>query len=81
MAEEPFQDYIRSFCGDYFETIKSIDPVTRQAMISHTLLIDDDVINVSIAQRSGYMAYQVPITGLTLEDWNRIVSKIEQRKH
>ena len=81
LAEEPFQNFARNFNGDYFETIKTIDPVTRQAMISHTLLIDDDIINVSIAQRSGYMAYQVPVTGLTIEDWNRITRSIEQRKN
>ena len=79
LSEESFQSFIRPYTGDYFESLSKIDVVTRQAMISHTLLIDDDRLNVLLANHAGYMAYQVPITGLSMVDWDRIVKSVESR--
>ena len=78
-SEQAFQSRIRTFTGDYFQTLSSIDPMKRQAMISHTLLIDDDGWNVNLARRAGYMAYQVNETGLELSDWKEIVKAVECR--
>lgn len=78
-SEQAFQSRIRTFTGDYFQTLSSIDPMKRQAMISHTLLIDDDSWNVNLARRAGYMAYQVNETGLELSDWKEIVKAVECR--
>ena len=79
LSEESFQNFIRSYTGNYFETLSQIDVVTRQAMITHTLLIDDDMLNVTLANRAGYMAYRVPITGLTMVDWKHIVQCVESK--
>ena len=78
-SEQAFQSRIRTFTGDYFQTLSSIDPMKRQAMISHTLLIDDEGWNVNLARRAGYMAYQVNETGLELSDWKEIVKAVECR--
>ena len=80
LSEESFQNFIRSYTGDYFESLSQIDVVTRQAMITHTLLIDDDMLNVTLANRAGYMAYRVPITGITMEDWKQIVKCVESKQ-
>lgn len=77
LSEMSFQQKIRSYCDDYFESLTQIDPFTRSAMKSHTLLIDDDFLNVNLAKREGYMAYKVPITGLEFSDWETIVKSID----
>ena len=77
LDERSFQNFIRTFQGDYFETLTNIDSVTRQAMISHTLLIDDDSWNVLLAKRAGYLAFQVPVTGLDFCHWNSFVQALE----
>ena len=69
---------IRKYNNDYFELLKQIDPLTRKAMKSHTLLIDDDPNNTRLAKEAGYMAYSVPMTGLDFSDWDKIVQCIEQ---
>ena len=79
LNEEAFQNQIRSYTGDYFQSLTSIDPMKRQAMISHTLLIDDDAWNVDLARRAGYMAFKVKETGLEIEDWGDIVKAIEEK--
>ena len=78
LDEQPFQNMIRKYNNDYFESLKQIDPLTRKAMKSHTLLIDDDPNNTRLAKEAGYMAYSVPMTGLDFSDWDKIVQCIEQ---
>lgn len=46
-------------------------------MIKHTLLIDDDPLNIMLAKQEGYLAYRSPITGLEFSDWNTIVKMVE----
>ena len=78
LDEQPFQNMIRSYNNDYFESLKQIDPLTRQAMKSHTLLIDDDGNNIKLAKAAGYMTYPVPVICLDFSDWDKIVQCIEQ---
>lgn len=77
LDEKPFQDQIRSYGNDYFGELTKIDSVTQSAMKAHTLLIDDDLLNVVLAKREGYMVYRSPITGLEFSDWENIVNSIE----
>lgn len=79
LSEEAFQNQIRTYTSDYFQSLTAIDPMKRQAMISHTLLIDDDPWNVDLARRAGYMAFKVKETGLEIDDWLSIVKAIEEK--
>lgn len=77
--EKSFQNRIRTYPHDYFQVLTNISDITRQGMISHTLLIDDDILNVQLAQGAGYMAYKVKETGFEMEDWERIVAMVEKQ--
>lgn len=77
LNEAAFQKQIRSFADDYFEQLTHIDPITREAFIKHTLLIDDDFLNIALAKKEGYLTYRSPITGIDFSDWENIVNSIE----
>ena len=77
--EKSFQSRIRTYPHDYFQVLTKIPDITRRGMISHTLLIDDDLLNVQLAQEAGYMAYKVKETGFEMEDWERIVLMVEKQ--
>lgn len=76
--ETPFQNFIRNYTEDYFLTLEHIPDAQRQTMIAHTLLIDDDPLNVHLAHQAGYLAYQAKPTGLEAADWEKIMSMFER---